>query len=167
MQSLQHHHLTNQAAIIALFRVINRYVGNLPPMPWRISRFSGARGAVTPRAGRELGMSCAGECRRRRAAGGAPVTNIRNTSSPHWRGWLSAPNTAAWSRRTASPNFAPERSSRHRQEEGHRPGLRGAQARPLFSFAGIWTEFRGDRGPKSKADPLGPHLVYGSPDHGG
>jgi hypothetical protein len=24
---------TNQAAISALFRVINRYVGNLPPMP--------------------------------------------------------------------------------------------------------------------------------------
>jgi hypothetical protein len=24
---------TNQAAIISLFRVINRYVGNLPPMP--------------------------------------------------------------------------------------------------------------------------------------
>ena len=24
---------TNQAATIALFRVINRYVGNLPPMP--------------------------------------------------------------------------------------------------------------------------------------
>jgi hypothetical protein len=24
---------TSQAAIIALFRVINRYVGNLPPMP--------------------------------------------------------------------------------------------------------------------------------------
>ena len=23
----------NQAAIVALFRVINRYVGNLPPMP--------------------------------------------------------------------------------------------------------------------------------------
>jgi hypothetical protein len=26
---------TNQAAIIALFRVITRYVGNLPPMPSR------------------------------------------------------------------------------------------------------------------------------------
>ena len=25
--------ITNQAAIIALFRLINRYVGNLPPMP--------------------------------------------------------------------------------------------------------------------------------------
>jgi hypothetical protein len=24
---------TNQAAVIALFRVMNRYVGNLPPMP--------------------------------------------------------------------------------------------------------------------------------------
>ena len=32
--------------------------------------------------------------------------------------------------------------------------------RPLFGFAGIWTEFRGDRGTKSKPIP-GPHLVYG------
>ena len=31
MQPLQHH--TNQAAIAALFRVVNRYVGNLAPMP--------------------------------------------------------------------------------------------------------------------------------------
>jgi putative SOS response-associated peptidase YedK len=35
-----------------------------------------------------------------------------------------------------------------------------SEARPLFSFAGIWTEFRGDRGTKSKPIP-GPHLVYG------
>jgi putative SOS response-associated peptidase YedK len=32
--------------------------------------------------------------------------------------------------------------------------------RPLTAFAGIWTEFRGDRGTKSKPIP-GPHLVYG------
>jgi hypothetical protein len=32
--------------------------------------------------------------------------------------------------------------------------------RPLTAFAGIWTEFKGDRGPKSKPVP-GPHLVYG------
>src|ERR1700686_1661073 len=32
--------------------------------------------------------------------------------------------------------------------------------RPLFAFAGIWTEFRGDRGTKSKPIP-GSHLVYG------
>jgi putative SOS response-associated peptidase YedK len=33
---------TNQAAIIALFRVMNRYVGNLPPMPGVFSRLSRA-----------------------------------------------------------------------------------------------------------------------------
>jgi putative SOS response-associated peptidase YedK len=32
--------------------------------------------------------------------------------------------------------------------------------RPLFAFAGIWTEFKGDRGTKSKPIP-GPHFVYG------
>jgi len=32
--------------------------------------------------------------------------------------------------------------------------------RTLAAFAGIWTEFRGDRGTKSKPIP-GPHLVYG------
>jgi putative SOS response-associated peptidase YedK len=32
--------------------------------------------------------------------------------------------------------------------------------RPLFAFGGIWTEFRGDRGTKSKPIP-GPQLVYG------
>ena len=32
--------------------------------------------------------------------------------------------------------------------------------RPLFAFAGIWTEYKGDRGTKSKPIP-GPHLVYG------
>ena len=32
--------------------------------------------------------------------------------------------------------------------------------RPLFAFAGIWTEFKGDRVTKSKPIP-GPHLVYG------
>jgi putative SOS response-associated peptidase YedK len=46
---------TNQAAIGALFRVMDEHVGNLPPPP-RGARF--------------------------------PATNIRNTSSPHWRGWL-------------------------------------------------------------------------------
>jgi putative SOS response-associated peptidase YedK len=34
------------------------------------------------------------------------------------------------------------------------------ESRPLFSFAGIWTTFHGDRGTKSKPVP-GPHQVYG------
>jgi putative SOS response-associated peptidase YedK len=48
-------------------------------------------------------------------------------------------------------------------ERTRRPKRRASSAhgdRPLSSFAGIWAEFKGDRGPKSKPIP-GPHLVYG------
>ena len=36
--------------------------------------------------------------------------------------------------------------------------------RPLAAFAGIWTEFKGDRGTKSKPVP-GPHLRLRLHDH--
>jgi putative SOS response-associated peptidase YedK len=77
---------TNQAAIIALFRVLNRYVGNLPPMP---GVFPDYPAPVVRNAGaeRELTMMRWGMPPPPRA-GGFPVTNIRNTTSPHWRGWL-------------------------------------------------------------------------------
>jgi putative SOS response-associated peptidase YedK len=35
-----------------------------------------------------------------------------------------------------------------------------SEDRPLFSFAGIWATYKGDRGTKAKLLP-GPHLVYG------
>jgi hypothetical protein len=48
---------TNQEAIRALFRVVNRYVGNLAPVPGRVSRLSragrsqcGHRAGVSPDA---------------------------------------------------------------------------------------------------------------------
>jgi len=53
---------TNQAAIIALFRVMNLLERELRMLRWGMP--------PPPRAG------------------GYPVTNIRNTSSPHWRAWL-------------------------------------------------------------------------------
>ncbi len=76
---------TNQAAIIALFRVMNRYVGNLPPMP---GVFPDYPAPLVRNAGgeRELIMMRWGMPPPPRAGG--PVTNIRNTASPHWRGWL-------------------------------------------------------------------------------
>ena len=81
---------TNQEAISRLFRVINRYVGNLPPMP---GVFPDYPAPVVRNAGdeRELilmrwGMPPPPQ------TGGPPVTNIRNTSSPHWRGWLKPEN---------------------------------------------------------------------------
>src|SRR6202022_2083577 len=65
---------TNQAAIIALFRVINRYVGNLPPMPGVYPDYPApvVRNAADDRelTSRRWGMPPPPR------AGGAPVTNI-------------------------------------------------------------------------------------------
>jgi len=75
---------TNQAAIAALFRVVNRYVGNLAPMPGVFPDYPAPVVRNTD-TGRELTMMRPGMPPPPRT-GGPPVTNIRNTSSPHWRG---------------------------------------------------------------------------------
>jgi putative SOS response-associated peptidase YedK len=41
-----------------------------------------------PGDGREMAMMRWGMPPPPPCAGGYPVTNIRNTTSPHWRGWL-------------------------------------------------------------------------------
>jgi hypothetical protein len=80
---------TNQEAISRLFRVVNQYVGNLPPMP---GVFPDYPAPVVRNAGtdRELIMMRWGMPPPPKF-GGPPVTNIRNTSSPHRRGWLPCP----------------------------------------------------------------------------
>lgn len=72
---------TNQAAIAALFRVVNRYVGNLAPMPGVFPDYPApvVRNTDTER---ELTMMRWGMPPPPRT-GGPPVTNVRNTSSPH------------------------------------------------------------------------------------
>jgi hypothetical protein len=52
---------TNQAAIIALFRVINRYFGNLAPMPGVFPDYSAPVIRNTDKAPRW--SPCAGACR--------------------------------------------------------------------------------------------------------
>jgi hypothetical protein len=78
--------ITNQEAIRAPFRVMNRYVGNLAPMPVLFPDYPApvVRNAC---AERELVTMRRGMPPPPRT-GGPPVTSIRNTSSPHWRGWL-------------------------------------------------------------------------------
>jgi putative SOS response-associated peptidase YedK len=88
VQSLHHHHY--QAAIIGLFRVVNRYVGNLPPMPGAFLDYS-ARVIRNADAGIEIVTMRRGMPPPPRM-GGAPVTNIRNKASPHWRMWLKPEN---------------------------------------------------------------------------
>jgi putative SOS response-associated peptidase YedK len=81
---------TNQAAIAALFRVINRYVGTLPPLPGVFPDYP-APVVRNDQGERELTMMRWGMPPPPRL-GGFPVTNIRNNSSPHWRGWLKPAN---------------------------------------------------------------------------
>jgi putative SOS response-associated peptidase YedK len=146
---------TNQAAIIALFRVINRYVGNLAPMP---GVFPDHPAPVIRDAGqgRELVMMRWGMPPPSKSPFPI-VTNIRNLSSPHWRPWTKPENRClvpfnSFAEYAPKPN--PETKKKDIVWFAH------GDDRPLSSFAGIWTEFKGDRGTKSKPIP-GPHLVYG------
>jgi putative SOS response-associated peptidase YedK len=87
---------TNQAAIIALFRVVNRYVGNLAAMPGVFPDYP-APVIRNTADGREMALMRWGMPPPK--LGGPPVTNIRNTSSPHWRGWLKPENRCSRGRR--------------------------------------------------------------------
>jgi putative SOS response-associated peptidase YedK len=89
--------------------------------------------------------------------GGPPVTNIRNTSSPHWRGWLK-PEYRCLVPVSSFSEYAPEPNSATKKKDVVWFAL--DHSRPLFAFAGLWTEFNGERGTKSKPIP-GPHLVFG------
>ena len=90
-------------------------------------------------------------------AGGYPITNIRNTSSPHWRAWLSAENRCLVPANSFA-EYAPEPNPETKKKDVVWFALN--DDRPLFAFAGMWMTFNGDRGTKSKPVP-GPHLVYG------
>jgi putative SOS response-associated peptidase YedK len=81
---------TNQDAIRRLFAVTRDMAGNLPSMP---GVFPDQEAPVVRNHGsqRELikmrwGMPPPPK------VGGPPITNIRNMSSPHWRGWLRLEN---------------------------------------------------------------------------
>src|SRR5882757_3895386 len=146
---------TNQEAIRALFRVMNRYVGNLPAMP---GVFPDYPAPVIRNAGngRELVMMRWGMPPPPRT-GGPPVTNIRNTASPHWRGWLK-PESRCLVPFNSFAEYAPQPNPETKKKDVVWFALN--EDRPLTAFAGIWTEFRGDRGTKSKPIP-GPHNVNG------
>jgi putative SOS response-associated peptidase YedK len=110
----------------------------------------------TQRPGRARdGDDPVGDAAATRAAG--PVTNIRNTSSPHWRAWLKPENRCLVPFSSFS-EYAPEPNPETKKNDVVWFALN--EAGPLCAIAGIWTEFKDDRGTKSK--PPGPHLVYSS-----
>ncbi|MGJ5075508.1 SOS response-associated peptidase [Bradyrhizobium oligotrophicum] len=146
---------TNQAAVAALFGVVRRYEGNLPSMPGVFPDYPApvVRGNDDDR---ELVLMRWGTPPPPRT-GGPPVTNIRNTASPHWRGWLKPENRCLVPFNSFA-EYAPEPNPETKKKDVVWFAL--SVDRPLTCFAGIWTEFKGDRGTKSKPVP-GPHLVYG------
>jgi putative SOS response-associated peptidase YedK len=85
--------------------------------------------------------------------GGAPITNIRNVGSPDWRGWLGkrhrciVPATSFCQYADTKPRKTPK-------------WFALGEDRPLFAFAGLWTLWRGVRGPKS-ASVDGQHELFG------
>jgi putative SOS response-associated peptidase YedK len=85
--------------------------------------------------------------------GGAPVTNIRNLDSPHWRGWLGRHNRC----------LVPATSFREYADTKPRKTpiwFALDKDRPLFAFAGLWTPWRGVRGRKN-ASVAGEHQLFG------
>jgi putative SOS response-associated peptidase YedK len=146
---------TNQEAIRNLFRVINRYVGNLPPMPGVFPDYP-APVIRNSERGREMVMMRWGMPPPPRTPG-QPVTNIRNTVSPHWRIWLR-PEHRCLVPFNSFAEYAPEPNPETKKKDV--VWFAHDNDRRLSAFAGIWTEFNGDRGTKSKPIP-GPHLVYG------
>ena len=146
---------TSQEAIRRLFGVASDSAGNLPSMPGVFPDYPAPVVRNTD-TGRELAMMRWGMPPPLRTPG-PPVTNIRNTSSPHWRMWLKPENRCLVPANSFA-EYAPEPNPATGKKDVVWFALNGD--RPLFAFAGIWTEFKGDRGTKSKPIP-GPHNVYG------
>lgn len=78
-------------------------------------------------------------------------------TSPHCRGWLKPENRCLVPFNSFA-EYAREPNPETKKKDVVWFAIN--DDRPLTCFAGIWTEFKGDRGTKSKPVP-GPHNVYG------
>ena len=140
-----------QEAMRRLFAIRRDLTGNLPPMP---AVFPDAMAPVVIGSGdgRELTTMRWG-LPGPSFTGGAPVTNVRNTMSPHWRRWLG-PEHRCLVPATSFCEYAPTKPRKTPT------WFALDDDRPLFAFAGIWTPWTGTRG--TKAHPVeGEHRLFG------
>ncbi|CAN5491998.1 SOS response-associated peptidase [soil metagenome] len=157
----------SQAAIRNLFKVDRDSSGNLPSLP-AIFPDNPAPVVGTIDGERELTMMRWGMPGPPQF-GGAPITNIRNTKSPHWRGSLMPANRCLVPATSFSEYNDVANPKSLKNPDGSPHPLAGKkdvvwfalnEERPLFAFAGIWTNWHGVRGTKS--NPIeGPHRVFG------
>src|SRR5258707_2970723 len=150
---------TNQAAIIALFRVVNRYVGNLAPMRGVFPDYkapivrngSEGRELATARWAMPSSQKALMDATKKRAeklqAKGKTVdfkellrmepdggtTNIRNVNSAHWKRWLVPEHRC----------LVPFTSfSEYDTIDGKKvPVWFALDHSPLLAFAGLWTNW--------------------------
>jgi len=126
--------------------------GNLPPVSGIFPDYEAPVVRLTPEGERELVMLRWG-MPGPPAYGGAPITNIRNTKSPHWRGWLKPANRCL----VVASSFCEYADTKPRKTP---TWFALGESRPLFVFAGIWTRWSGTRG--TKANPVeGEHQLFG------
>ena len=85
--------------------------------------------------------------------GDAAITNIRNTSSAHWRCWLRPENRCV----VPFTSFCEYADTKPKKTP---TWFAIDETRPLSFFAGIWTVWHGTRG--TKANPVeGEHQLFG------
>jgi putative SOS response-associated peptidase YedK len=141
-----------QAAIREWFRARHDRTGNLPLFPGIFPDHLAPIVRASADDERELVMARWGMPGPPQY-GGAPVTNIRNLESPHWRGWLARDNRCL----VPATSFCEYADTKPRKTP---IWFALSEDRPLFAFAGLWTRWRGVRGPKS-APVAGEHQVFG------
>ncbi len=141
-----------QAAIRDWFRAPNDRTGNLPLFPGIFPDQMAPIVRTATDGGRELVVARWGMPGPPQY-GGAPVTNIRNVSSPHWRGWLGKQNRCL----VPATSFCEYEDTKPRKTP---VWFALGEDRPLFAFAGLWASWRGVRGPKS-ASVHGEHELFG------
>ncbi len=143
-----------QQAIREFTKALTDTAGNLPPLPGIFPDMMApvVRNDAENAGERELTMMRWGMPGPPQF-GGAPVTNIRNTGSPHWRGWLGPPNRCL----VPATSFSEWEDTKPKKTP---VWFALDESRPVFAFAGIWTTWHGRRG--SKADPVeGQHRLFG------
>src|SRR5215472_5570644 len=144
----------SQAAIREIVRAIYDRTGNLPPLPGIFPDMMAPIVRAEADGSRELTMARWGMPSPPKLVTGIDrgVTNIRNLSSPHWRGWLKPENRCL----VPATSFCEYADGKPKVPTWFALG----EDRPLFFFAGIWCRWHGVRG--TKKNPVeGAHTLFG------
>jgi len=150
-----------QEAIRKLAGVMRDTTGNLPPLPGIFPDKLAPVVRNAPGGVRELAMLRWGmpspPAFLKPGSIDQGVTNIRNTGSPHWRGWLGPANRCIVPATSfCEPSTLPDPATGRKIWTW----FALADERPLFFFAGLWCAWHGVRGTK-KSPEDGEHQLYG------